>query len=326
LKVQFDALKNTIPSVIVNIDNLRNLLQESFAGNKELVNVAPFTKLKNDLQAIEQSIVKAEEKKPYTNLIAQVQDAINKTERYNAVVKAGSSRDVGVQAVIDPQVYTQTAQALKDLDVELTRNRASLAQFLSGSNQTAEGAKQLATAFAVTRESLRDLTKDAGALSGTSSNLEKHIKDLLRAGEDASIIKVFQDIKTAIDNAIKTKDNLNKAFQGGFTKDLETDLNRLTNTVTLMEQFRSVGDSFKSSAFFESTSYSARQAYEQIQRLESAMRTTKNDIDKSLSVGRRDTIDPGVAGKLAAQRVELEANIVKLKELGQVYDQLRSKS
>lgn len=326
LQAQFNTLKTAIPPVIATVDSLKNLLQESFAGNKELVNVAPFTKLKNDLQAIERTITDTEQKAPYTKLLAQVQDAIDKTERYNAVVKSGNSRDVGVQALIDPKVYTETAQKLRELDDELTRNRASLSLFLSGSNQTAEGAKQLTTAFAITRESLKDLTKDAGELSGTSSNLEKHIKNLLRAGTDATLVKILQDVNNEIKNAINTKEALNKAFQSGFTKDLETDLNRLTNAKTLMEQFRAIGDSFRSSAFFDSTSYSARQAYEQIQRLESAMRNTKNDIDKSLSVGRRDTIDPGVAAQLAAQRTELEANISKLKELGQVYDQLRSKS
>jgi len=324
LASQIDALKAKFPTLSQDISNIGTLLKEAFAGNKTLIDVAPFNTLRDKIQEIRNGLTDPAAKRPYTQLLTQLDELINKTSIYNAFVKAGGSRtDVGIQTYMDRTAVVNSINSLNQLNTALVANKIALNDFLISGDKTKEGAAKVAEGFATTGKGIETLTVEIGRLSGVSSNLQKHIIALQAAGQDAT---GFIHLKDKIDQLIQAKKALDAQFKGGsLTGGLEQDLNRLATAETLLKQFKTVGDSFKNASFFDSTSYSARLAYEEIQRLETATRKARDDADRSLAVGRPSTVNPEVAAQLRIQRAELDANIKSLQEMGAVYDQLRSK-
>lgn len=325
LNNQLIALRDKFPTLNADIANFDKLLREAFAGTKTSINIKPLIDLKNEVQDVKNNLKNPAQNNLYTSLLTQLDALINKTTIYNATVKAGSSKaDVGVQAFIDPTSVNNSKASLQALEAELNNNKLALDTFIKSSGQTKETATQIAESFKVTRNSVHSLTAEIGALSGVSSSLLSHINALKAGGADTS---AFEKFRASIEAIIKTKKDLDAQFKGGnLTGKLKEDLDRLVDVKDALAQFKTVGESFKSAAFFDSTSYSARQAYEEIQRLESAMRKISGDINKSLSVGRTEPINPAIKTELESQQKSADAAIIKLQQIGQAYDQLRSKS
>lgn len=324
LNNQLIALRDKFPTLNADIANFDKLLREAFAGTKTSINIKPLIDLKNEVQDVKNNLKNPAQNNLYTSLLTQLDALINKTTIYNATVKAGSSKaDVGVQAFIDPTSVNNSKASLQALEAELNNNKLALDTFIKSSGQTKETATQIAESFKVTGNSVHSLTAEIGALSGVSSSLLSHINALKAGGADTS---AFEKFRASIEAIIKTKKDLDAQFRGGnLTGKLKEDLDRLVDVKDALAQFKTVGDSFKSAAFFDSTSYSARQAYEEIQRLESAMRKISGDINKSLSVGRTEPINPAIKTELESQQKSADAAIIKLQQIGQAYDQLRSK-
>lgn len=324
LSNQLITLRDKFPTLNADIANFDTLLREAFAGTKTAIDVKPLTNLKNEIEQVKNSLKDQGEKTLYASLLYQLDQLINKTTIYNATVKAGASKaDVGIKAFIDPAAVNASKASLQALETELNNNKIALDTFVRSSGQTKESATQIAENFKVTGNSVKNLTAEIGLLSGVSSSLLSHINALKASGQDTSILEGF---RASIEATIKTKKDLDAQFRGGnLTGKLKEDLDRLVDVKDALAKFKTVGDSFKSAAFFDSTSYSARLAYEEIQRLENAMRKISGDINKSLSVGRTEPINPAIKTELVAQQKLADDAIVKLQQIGQVYDQLRSK-
>lgn len=323
LTSEFDKLNSRIPYTQEGIINLDHAFHTAFAGNAKTIPVAPFENLERKIRDIIVASTDVNKNAPFLVLAEDVKATIANLEKYNAMVKAGGSRgDVGIKAFVDRSAVDATIATLNTLQTSLTNNNTALQAFLTSGNLTAEAAKGITNSFAQTAKSITDVTNEAGKLSNISSSLEKHINAISATGVAPVGLKAF---KAEIDAAIKSKDELNAKFANSFTTRLETDLNRLVTLNTVMEQFKTVGDSFKGSAFFESTSYSARQALEEIQRLQSAARKARDDLAGSLKVSRGDTVDPTIAAQAELGVQRLDAYIAKLKEMGAVYSQLNSK-
>ena len=324
LNNQLIALRDKFPTLNADIADFDKLFREAFAGTKTAINIKPLIDLKNEVQDVKNNLKNPAQDTLYTTLLRQLDALINKTTIYNATVKAGASKaDVGVQAFIDPAAVNASKASLQALEAELNNNKIALDTFLKSGNQTKETATQIAEGFKVTDNSVKSLTAEIGLLSGVSSNLLHHINALKAVGADASAFEAF---RASIEAIIKTKKDLDTQFKGGsLTGKLKEDLDRLVDVKDALSQFKTVGDSFKSAAFFESTSYSARQTLEEIQRLTSAMRTVSSDIGKSLSVSRTGPINPEIEKELRAQQKLADEAIIKLREMGAVYSQLNSK-
>ncbi len=319
----FTRLQQRIPNLNNDIADLGKLLQTAFNTNVQTIDIKPYQRLKELLSEKTGSFV-GTEKAAFEALTKSVNDTIEKVTLYNSTVKIGSTRSAGVGAIVDRAVTDQTTQALKQVDEATAIASLQLQRLASTNGITALSAKQLVTEFKAAETTFDSLGTKAGGLTGTSENLAKVLRSLSTVQGAEALVQFIQQLKDDIDQAIKLKEQLTKQFASGFTQKLEQDLERLTRAKELLDQFGNVAKSFENRDFFSATSYGARQTYEELQRLEKEMRTVRNALEGSLSVGRSNTLDPTLKTQLEAQEQELTKNIAKITQYRAVYDQLRS--
>lgn len=325
-----DSIKNKMNAFRAGLpdlkQNLESILRDAFKGDLLKINTSQFTAIGKQIRQELAVTTDVKEKNNLTQLLEQYKELIPQVRAYNAAVNAGTKPGTGVSAFLDRTTTNQTISQLNTLTGALEQVRQQLINVSKSGQLTVESARQLILNFANVESRFKDLGTQAGTLTGDVANLDRVIATLGTSAKAQELVQPLIEFRDQIKVAIQERDALEKAFKGGFTTSLETDLNRLVRANELLTQSTEIGQRFTKQDYFEQTARGAGLAYEEIQRLTSALRTVNTGLDKSLSVQHisSGTVNPELVAQLTAQKSAIEESIKVLTSYNQVYDQLRS--
>lgn len=325
-----DSIKNKMNAFRAGLpdlkQNLESILRDAFKGDLLKINTSQFTAIGKQIRQELAVTTDVKEKNNLTQLLEQYKELIPQVRAYNAAVNAGTKPGTGVSAFLDRTTTNQTISQLNTLTGALEQVRQQLINVSKSGQLTVESARQLILNFANVESRFKDLGTQAGTLTGDVANLDRVIATLGTGAKAQELAQPLIEFRDQIKAAIQERDALEKAFKRGFTASLETDLNRLVRANELLTQSTEIGQRFTKQDYFEQTARGAGLAYEEIQRLTSALRTVNTGLDKSLSVQHISSgaVNPELVAQLTAQKSAIEESIKVLTSYNQVYDQLRS--
>lgn len=334
LTTELTNLESKFKGILVDTrltgDALKSLFQQQFSGDK----LIPFDSKKIDAigTAIRESLNKAADTSKEQESLKQLEDRWKLLKdaalQYNVVVSLGGAGNLGAQALADSSSISTLSLKVKDLTIDLTNAKDSLKNLV---NQplSSSGIEQTITSFTQLQNKVNDLGSDVGKLSNVSTAIDKILNSLKSAGvtDQNSLYVLFKDIQDQIKNTRKEHESLQKQFANGFIKQgLESDLNKLRNAQELIAQVTAIKANTTASNIQVIDSRGAQQAYQEIQRLETALRSLQTQLTSSLNISRGGVVDPSIRKKLEDQKTAVADSIVSLQNLGKVYDNLQSKS